>query len=134
MNNRYQILGKIYQLNITAKRKIENIHHRVLLNCVERGGVYLCENESEIISGYITWALVNKFTARRILLGKESLKYPYEFDEGKIVYITDIFLPDSKVQIKPILKSLFKDKRVVLWNRKGSVSMCFLGRYLRKSK
>ena len=75
-------------------------------------------------TGYVAWASVNKESFLSMRETGISPKYPYEWKEGGLAFVTDLlYRARSKLGLRKILLDLFKQRRVVAFCRKDVVSI-----------
>ena len=107
-------------LNLTSSP--DNI--KILLRSGENGLFTIFKNQLERPVGYLTWAGINKESFRRLLDFNENLKYPYEWNEGRIALITDVALAKSCRQVlRTHIRESLRNKRLVVFRRSGVVSV-----------
>lgn len=95
-----------------------------LLRSGEHGLFDIFKNHLERPVGYLTWANINKESFRRLLDFNENLRYAYEWNEGRIVLITDVaFSRNNRQGLRKRLEEALKGRRVVAFRRNGVLSV-----------
>lgn len=90
-----------------------------LLRACESDRIAFIENDNGENIGYLTWALVNKYTIENIRQHSIFPKYHYEFSDGKIPLILDVFIaPKDRKKGVYALKAMMKKWRIFSFYKK----------------
>jgi hemolysin-activating ACP:hemolysin acyltransferase len=118
-------------LSIRDEFELDTPHHilRQLRNCAAHGNYALLEDGVGRTTGYIAWANVCKESWLQFVeTGKVPL-YPYEWNEGRLVLITDIVLgsQSARLALRSKIAELFSRRRAMAFVRENS--LCIYRRY-----
>jgi len=73
--------------------------------------------------GYIAWANLNKEAYAGVRTSGTPPKYPYEWNEGRLVLITDVlYRGQSLFSLRRLMPVIFRHRRVVMFCRNNVVT------------
>jgi hypothetical protein len=95
-----------------------------LLRSCEAGKIAFIENDFGVCIGYLAWASVNRYSIENINRYCVFPRYEYEFSEGRIPLILDVFIsPKDRQEGICKLRGIVKKWRLFSFYRKSKLKM-----------
>ena len=120
----------ICDIRCMAHSNLDNIVLRQIKYSVVNGKYHIFYDQVGIPRGYVIWADVNRETWRRFVRTGQPPIYSYEWDEGSISIILDLFIPGGISSLGfPTVNKVRKQFRALSYCRNEVIRL-----HLRSSK
>ncbi|GEM_PF-3386072 len=118
-----QLFLKALNLRLSNTGSINQAEFANIQKSCMQNKIHFIQNELKRDIGYICWADINKESFLNLTKFALPPQFSYEWDEGKILLLLDIYFPKNYPvrKILEALKTKFPKRRLVLFNKKGSV-------------
>ncbi len=128
--NGRDVLIEALRLHVTADILIASNRLELLLIAAEQDKLLILKNAGGSTVGYIVFAGISKYSLLRTIRVGDLPRFPYEWSEGNICLILDVFiLPGRSYEAIKQLKYFLRKKRAILY-----IKNCKITFFLRKSK
>ncbi len=131
------LLNEAIALRVMNESGVDADHLRSLLEASKRKQIIIAKTEKDEPLASLTFAKISKFTLKLLAANAEHKLRPYEYNEGKILYVLDGFFrknhfKKSMALLLPQLKKyrliayVKKGRLRIFYNHNGSIKACKL--------
>lgn len=112
-------LGEVFLLHEASGIALNEVNLKTIKNSIKNDCFKFIYGPEDTLIGYVSWASISRSSYRKIKVEKIDLQYDYEWNEGPISYVQNIFIINgwSHYGINFLHKER-KCHKLLFWKRK----------------
>lgn len=123
-NKDYVSLEDALALHIKSGCEFTNADISFLLKGCSSNTIYILRDMSGVSIGYVVYSNINKYSLKTLIRNGTPPRYLYEWSEGKICYVRNIFLmPNRSFEAMRSLLVFSRKSRLILYQRRSSFKL-----------